>query len=111
MAATEQFANELAPNTTSRHQGRMAYLADHLVQPEVAGPILEKAQESAMITRVGRSIEIGDGGTIIPINTVRPEAGQAGALETTGAAHDVDNAPGASFRGREGQRFGHRSAP
>lgn len=70
--------NELAPNTTDNHQGRLAYLPSDLVPKELVGPIFEKAQENSLVMRLGQRIPVGYGETVIPVNTKRPEVGQVG---------------------------------
>lgn len=70
--------NELAPNTTNDHQGRLAYVPDDLLPPEITGAIFEKAQESSLVLRLGEQIPVSYGETVIPIQTKRPEVGQVG---------------------------------
>lgn len=70
--------NEIAPNTTDNHQGRLAYLPDDLLPKEVVGPVFEKAQESSLVLRLGQQIPVTYGETVIPVNTKRPEVGQVG---------------------------------
>lgn len=72
------FENEIAPNTTANHQGRLAYLPEDLLPKEIVGPIFEKAQESSLVLRLGQQIPVGYGETVIPVNTKRPEVGQVG---------------------------------
>lgn len=70
--------NEVAPNTTAQHQGRLAYLEEDFVPKEIVGPIFEKAQESSLVLRLGERIPVTYGETVIPVNTKRPEVGQVG---------------------------------
>lgn len=70
--------NELAPNTTERHQGRLAYLEDDFVPKAITGEIFAKAQENSLALRVAESIEVTYGETVIPVTTTEPEAGQVG---------------------------------
>jgi HK97 family phage major capsid protein len=72
------FQNEVAPNTTEQHQGRLAYLEEDFVPKEIVGPIFEKAQESSLVLRLGEQIPVTYGETVIPVNTKRPEVGQVG---------------------------------
>lgn len=73
------FQNEVAPNTTARHQGRLAYLEGTPYLPQtLLGPLWEEATESSLVLRTGRQISIGMGETVVPVNTVRPEVGQVG---------------------------------
>lgn len=76
--------NEISPNTAptdgqgGNHQGRLAHLPSDLLPKEIVGPIFEKAQESSLVLRLGQSIPVGYGETVIPVNTKRPEVGQVG---------------------------------
>jgi len=70
--------NELAPNTETDHQGRLAYIPQGLLPPEVVGPIFDKAQETSLVMRVGQQIPVTYGETLIPVTTKRPEVGQVG---------------------------------
>jgi HK97 family phage major capsid protein len=70
--------NELAPNTTEDHQGRLAYVPDDLLPPEIVGAIFEKAQETSLVLRMGERIPVSYGETVIPVQTKRPEVGQVG---------------------------------
>lgn len=70
--------NELAPNTPTNHQGRLAYVPDDLLPKEIVDPIFDKAQESSLVLRLGQQIPVGYGETVIPVNTKRPEVGQVG---------------------------------
>lgn len=74
--------NELAPNTTSNHQGRLAYVPDNLLPKTVTGALFDKAQESSLVLRLGQQIPVGYGETVIPVNTKRPEVGQVGTGTT-----------------------------
>lgn len=70
--------NELAPNTTNDHQGRLAYVPDDLLPKTITGPIFEKAQETSLALRLGERVPVSYGETVIPVNTKRPEVGQVG---------------------------------
>lgn len=73
------FQNEVAPNTTERHQGRLAYLEGTDYYPkQLLGPLWEEATESSLVLRLGRQIQIGMGDTVVPVSTVEPEVGQVG---------------------------------
>lgn len=73
------FENEIAPNTETRHQGRLAYAElDDLLPKNIVGPIFDKAQETSLVLRMGQRIPVTYGETVIPVNTVRPEVGQVG---------------------------------
>lgn len=73
------FQNEVAPNTTARHQGRAAYLQGTEYLPKnLLGPLWDQASESSLVLRMGRQIPIGMGDTVVPVNTVKPEVGQVG---------------------------------
>jgi HK97 family phage major capsid protein len=79
--------NELAPNTTTDHQGRLAYVPDDLLPPTLVGPIFDKAQESSLVLRLGERIPVTYGETVIPTTTKRPEVGQVG-VGTTNAQRE-----------------------
>lgn len=70
--------NELAPNTSTNHQGRLAYVPDDLLPKTIVGPIFDKAQEASLVLRLGERIPVGYGETVIPTQTHRPEVGQVG---------------------------------
>ena len=72
------FQNEVSPNRTDRHQGRLAYLTDEMMPRETAGLLWEQAQESSLVLRLGRQVPVGYGETVIPMSTVEPEVGQVG---------------------------------
>lgn len=72
------FQNELAPNSAGNHQGRLAYVPEDLLPPQVVGPIFEEAQESSLVMKLGQRIPVSYGETVIPVNTKRPEVGQVG---------------------------------
>jgi HK97 family phage major capsid protein len=74
--------NELAPNTTNDHQGRLAYVPDNLLPKTVTGELFAKAQEQSLVLRLGRQIPVGFGETVIPVQTKRPEVGQVGTGKT-----------------------------
>ncbi|MBN7403204.1 phage major capsid protein [Mycobacteroides abscessus subsp. abscessus] len=70
--------NELAPNTTDNHQGRLAYTPSELLPPTVVGPIFDQAQEHSLVLRLGEQIPVSYGETVIPTTTKRPAVGQVG---------------------------------
>jgi HK97 family phage major capsid protein len=70
--------NELAPNTTENHQGRLAYVPDDLIPKVVTDAVFDKLQETSLVARLGRSIPVSYGETVIPTTTRRPEVGQVG---------------------------------
>lgn len=72
------FQNEVSPNRTDRHQGRLAYLTDDFLPKEITGVMWETAQEASLVLRLGRQIPVGYGETIIPVQSVEPEVGQVG---------------------------------
>lgn len=74
--------NELAPNTATNHQGRLAYVPDNLLPKTITGPIFQKAQESSLALRLGTPIPVTFGETVIPVTTKRPEVGQVGTGTT-----------------------------
>jgi HK97 family phage major capsid protein len=74
--------NELAPNTSGDHQGRLAYVPDDLLPKTVTGELFAKAQEQSLVLRLGRQIPVGFGETVIPVQTKRPEVGQVGTGKT-----------------------------
>jgi len=84
--------NELAPNTTNDHQGRLAYVPDDLLPPEIVGAIFEQAQETSLVLRLGERIPVSYGETVIPIQTKRPEVGQVGT-GTTNALREGGTKP------------------
>jgi hypothetical protein len=80
------FENEIAPNepTTNpaiadgRHRLRMAHLQEHDVPRQIGEDIFREAQESSLVLRVGRTVPVGYGETIIRVDGVEPEVGQVG---------------------------------
>jgi HK97 family phage major capsid protein len=74
--------NELAPNSSGNHQGRLAYVPDDLLPKTVTGELFAKAQEQSLVLRLGRQIPVGFGETVIPVQTKRPEVGQVGTGKT-----------------------------
>lgn len=71
--------NELAPNTPDvNHQGRLAHVPSDLLPKELVGPIFDKAQESSLVLKLGQTIPVGYGDTVIPTTVKRPEVGQVG---------------------------------
>jgi capsid protein len=76
------FENEIAPNSATNHQGRLAYLSDDLLGKEVTGPIFEKAQEESLLLRLGGTVKVTYGETVIPVSGQEPEAGQVGVGKT-----------------------------
>lgn len=71
--------NELAPNTTDNHQGRLAYTPSELLPPTVVGPIFDQAQEHSLVLQLGQQIPVTYGETVIPTTTKRPAVGQVGS--------------------------------
>lgn len=84
--------NELAPNTTNDHQGRLAYVPDDLIPKTVTSAMFEKAQEASLVLRLGEQIPVGYGETVIPVQTKRPEVGQVGT-GTTNALREGGTKP------------------
>lgn len=74
--------NELIPNSSGDHQGRLAYVPDDLLPKTVTGELFAKAQEQSLVLRLGRQIPVGFGETVIPVQTKRPEVGQVGTGKT-----------------------------
>lgn len=74
--------NELAPNTTNDHQGRLAYVPDDLLPKTITGAIFERAQEQSLVLRLGERIPVSYGETVVPVNVKRPEVGQVGTGTT-----------------------------
>src|SRR5688572_31834891 len=72
------FLNELEPNTTNDHQGRLAYVPDDLLPKTITTEMFAKAQENSLVLRLGRRIPVSFGETVIPVNVKRPEVGQVG---------------------------------
>lgn len=71
--------NELAPNTPDvNHQGRLAHVPSDLLPKELVGPIFDKAQETSLVLKMGQTIPVGYGDTVIPTTVKRPEVGQVG---------------------------------
>lgn len=70
--------NELAPNTTTNHQGRLAYTPADLLPKNLVGPIFDQAQEHSLVLRLGQQIPVSYGETVIPTTTKRPAVGQVG---------------------------------
>src|SRR6187402_3269358 len=74
--------NELQPNTTNDHQGRLAYVPDDLFPKTITSDLLTKAQEQSLVLRLGQQIPVSFGETVIPVQTKRPEVGQVGTGKT-----------------------------
>lgn len=74
--------NELAPNTTNDHQGRLAYVPDNLLPKTITGAIFDTAQETSLVLQLGEQIPVSFGETVIPVQTKRPEVGQVGTGTT-----------------------------
>jgi HK97 family phage major capsid protein len=73
--------NELEPNETpdGPHQLRLSHLQDDFAPKTIVGEIFNKAQELALLPKLGaEQIEVTYGETVIPISTVEPQAGQVG---------------------------------
>ncbi|SIE09486.1 phage major capsid protein [Mycobacteroides abscessus] len=70
--------NELAPNSSDNHQGRLATVPSDLLPKTLVGPIFDKAQESSLVMRLGQRIPVSYGETVIPTTTKRPAVGQVG---------------------------------
>ncbi|MDO3076124.1 phage major capsid protein [Mycobacteroides abscessus subsp. abscessus] len=70
--------NELAPNSSDNHQGRLATTPSELLPPTVVGPIFDQAQEHSLVLRLGEQIPVTYGETVIPTTTKRPAVGQVG---------------------------------
>lgn len=70
--------NELAPNSSDNHQGRLATVPADLLPKTLVGPIFDKAQESSLVMRLGQRIPVSYGETVIPTTTKRPAVGQVG---------------------------------
>jgi hypothetical protein len=73
------YTSELAPNSSDNHQGRLAWTPTDLLPPIVTGPIFDQAQEHSLVMKLGRSIPVQYGETVIPTTTKRPEVGQVGS--------------------------------
>lgn len=84
--------NELIPNSTNDHQGRLAYVPDDLLPKTIVGPLFDKLQESSLVARLGERIPISYGETVIPTQTKRPEVGQVGT-GTTNAQREGGTKP------------------
>ena len=88
------FINELAPNTTENHQGRLAYLPDQVLPPALATNVFQQTTETSLVARLGRKIPVSYGGALIPSTLKRPEAGQVGTgtsfAEREGAVKPLD---------------------
>lgn len=84
--------NELAPNSTNDHQGRLAYVPDDLIPKTITSAMFDKAQESSLVLRLGEQIPISYGETVIPMQTKRPEVGQVGT-GTTNALREGGTKP------------------
>jgi HK97 family phage major capsid protein len=84
--------NELAPNTSENHQGRLAYVPDDLLPKTITSEMFAKAQENSLVLRLGRRIPVSFGETVIPVNTKRPEVGQVGT-GTTNAQREGGTKP------------------
>jgi HK97 family phage major capsid protein len=70
--------NELAPNTTAQHQGRLAYVPDNLFPKTITDAIWEKVEEDSLMLTKGEQIPVSFGETVIPVTTKNPEVGQVG---------------------------------
>lgn len=70
--------NELAPNSSDNHQGRLATTPSELLPPTVVGPIFDQAQEHSLVLQLGEQIPVSYGETVIPTTTKRPAVGQVG---------------------------------
>jgi HK97 family phage major capsid protein len=86
------FINELEPNTTNDHQGRLAYVPDDLLPKTITSEMFAKAQENSLVLRLGRRIPVSFGETVIPVNVKRPEVGQVGT-GTTNAQREGGTKP------------------
>jgi HK97 family phage major capsid protein len=86
------FLNELEPNTTNNHQGRLAYVPDDLLPKTITSEMFSKAQENSLVLRLGRRIPVSFGETVIPVNVKRPEVGQVGT-GTTNAQREGGTKP------------------
>jgi HK97 family phage major capsid protein len=86
------FLNELEPNTTDDHQGRLAYVPDDLLPKTITSEMFAKAQENSLVLRLGRRIPVSFGETVIPVNVKRPEVGQVGT-GTTNAQREGGTKP------------------
>lgn len=86
------FLNELEPNTTNDHQGRLAYVPDDLLPKTITNEMFAKAQENSLVLRLGRRIPVSFGETVIPVNVKRPEVGQVGT-GTTNAQREGGTKP------------------
>lgn len=84
--------NELAPNSTNNHQGRLAYVPDDLLPKTITTEMFAKAQENSLVLRLGRRIPVSFGETVIPVNVKRPEVGQVGT-GTTNAQREGGTKP------------------
>lgn len=71
--------NELAPNGSTNHQGRLAHVPSDLLPKTLVGPIFDQAQESSLVMKYGQQIPVTYGETVIPTTTKRPEVGQVGS--------------------------------
>lgn len=76
------FMNEASPNRNDRHQGRLAYGDANFLPKEVANVVWEEAQEASLALRLGTQVAVGQGETLINVNTVKPEVGQVGVGST-----------------------------
>lgn len=71
--------NELSPNTRgTNNQGRLSHVPSDLLPKTLVGPIFDKAQESSLVLKLGQSIPVTYGETVIPHTVKRPEVGQVG---------------------------------
>lgn len=84
--------NELEPNTTEDHQGRLAYVPDNLLPKTITTEMFAKAQENSLVLRLGRRIPVSFGETVVPVNVKRPEVGQVGT-GTTNAQREGGTKP------------------
>jgi HK97 family phage major capsid protein len=77
--------NELDPNEIpdGPHQLRLAHLPSDFAPKAVVGEIFAKAEEEALLPRLGAErIEVVYGQTVIPITVTEPQAGQVGTGTT-----------------------------
>src|SRR5688572_31111916 len=100
------FLNELEPNTTNDHQGRLAYVPDDLLPKTITSEMFAKAQENSLVLRLGRRIPVSFGETVIPVNVKRPEVGQVGT-GTTNAQREGGTKPlsGVAWEDRKSTRL------
>jgi len=84
--------NELIPNSSGNHQGRLAYVPDNLLPKTITSAMFDKAQENSLVLRLGERIPISYGETVIPVQTKLPEVGQVGT-GTTNAQREGGTKP------------------